>query len=913
MNLKPLLGSILVALIIAQVSLAHSAVLPHTTTTIAGDAENGQSSVATQGGQKLFEDTFGKFIAVYQDTSGRVAVKYTNSDPTIASSWSTAVRAGAASQYRTPAAVLVSPTSLRVIVELGAGPGNIVDLPATIQRDSQSNIVGVSFGSATILDSSGRAEFPAAILAHNGDIIAVWNWLDTANSDRVKAFRWKAGTGWTSLTGSGTVPDNAIVDTSNRLEIIPNLIQRPDNHNIYLVGNRDEDSSAKQIVFNKATFDGSNWSWGTQNLNYEINAARGAFDSPSMVWDPTRNVVVVTHDISGTERYAVFTLNSQDQKVHIDTPELQMGNNEWGSITVDPTTGDYYLFTIDTIDLALFHDNGMLGYTWRSGDTWNTALTILDSTTDNIAISLRRVGNSPFIDLLSENSRDLKLYRLTLTGGSGDTSPPTKPQGLTANVVSGARVNLSWQPSTDNIAVAGYDISRNGIRIATVTGTSYSDTSAQLSNTYFYTVVAFDASNNLSPSSDPVTVVMPRGVVLTPADDAYVRQDRPDQNFGSATRLNVDNKPVTNLLVKFSVTGVGGSTIQSAKLRLFNVDGSNMGGTFYAAVSNSWNGATVTWNNAPAAGPTLLGSLGSVSTGNWYEVDITSLITGDGTVTLRASSTSTNGASYSSNEGSNPPQLVIIFSGCNDCEPPSQPQNLTAIAVTSTHIDLSWDASTDNTGVAGYDIYRDSSYKATVDGGTTTYPNTSVSPGTTYTYNVVAFDGEGNRSPPSAPATATTPGGSSLLTFTPTDDASILAASPTSNFGSDQTLQADLSSLQNFLVKFTVTGVGSGQVVSANLRLFNVNPSSVGGVFYRAADNTWNEGSVTWDNAPAADPTPLASLGPVSTNTWYEVDLTSLITGDGVYSLRVTSTSSDGADYSSKEGANAPQLIVTLA
>jgi len=822
------------------------------------------------------------------------------------------VKAAAASQYRTPAAVLVSPTSLRIIVEEGAGPGIIKDLPVTLARDASNSIVGVSFGSATILDSSGRAEFPAAILAHNGDIIAVWNWLDTSNSDRVKAFRWKLGMGWTSLTGSGGTPDNAIIDASNRLEIIPNLIQRPDNHNIYLVGNRDEDSSPKNLVFNKATFDGSNWAWGTQSLAYETNAARGMFDAPSLVWDPTRNVVVAAYDISGTTHYGVFTLNAQDQKTHIDTPTLEMGNNEWGTITVDPATGDYYIFTIDTVDAALNHDNGMLGYTWRTGGQWNTALTIIDSDTNNIATSLRRTGNSPFFDLLYEDNGNLKLVRLALTGGTGDTSPPTKPQGLTANIVGGTRVDLSWQPSTDNVAVVGYEVFRNGASLATVTGTTYSDTSVQLSNTYSYTVVAFDASNNLSPPSDTAIVIMPQGRVFNPTDDAYIRQDRPDLNFGGSTRLNADNKPVTDFLVKFTVTGIAGNTIQAAKLRLFSVDGSNIGGTFYAAINN-WTEATLTWNNAPAAGPTPIASLGPVSNGNWYEVDITPLITGDVTMTLRVKSTSTNGAGYSSGEGANPPQLVVIFSGCADCEPPSQPQNLTAIAVTGTHVDLSWDASTDNTGVAGYDIYRDTIYRATVGGGTSTYPDTSVSPGTTYTYNVVAFDGEGNRSPPSAPATATTPGGTSLLAFTPTDDASILAASPTSNFGSDPTLQADLSSLQNFLVKFTVTGVGSAQVASAKLRLFNVNPSSVGGVFYRAADNTWNEGSVTWDNAPAADPTPLASLGPVSTNTWYEVDLTSLITGDSVYTLRVTSTSSDGADYSSKEGANAPQLIVTLA
>jgi hypothetical protein len=53
----------------------------------------------------------------------------------------------------------------------------------------------------------------------------------------------------------------------------------------------------------------------------------------------------------------------------------------------------------------------------------------------------------------------------------------------------------------------------------------------------------------------------------------------------------------------------------------------------------------------------------------------------------------------------------------------------------------------------------------------------------------------------------------------------------------------------------------------------------------------------------------------VASSTWYEVDLSSLIRGDGVYSLRVTTASTDGVKYRSKQdvGGFAPQLVVTLA
>lgn len=75
----------------------------------------------------------------------------------------------------------------------------------------------------------------------------------------------------------------------------------------------------------------------------------------------------------------------------------------------------------------------------------------------------------------------------------------------------------------------------------------------------------------------------------------------------------------------------------------------------------------------------------------------------------------------------------------------------------------------------------------------------------------------------------------------------------------------------------------------------------------------WSEGSVTWNTAPTAG-TVLATLGAVTNGSWYEVNITTLITGDGTYCLRVDSSSSDGADYSSKEASSfAPQLVVSVA
>lgn len=100
---------------------------------------------------------------------------------------------------------------------------------------------------------------------------------------------------------------------------------------------------------------------------------------------------------------------------------------------------------------------------------------------------------------------------------------------------------------------------------------------------------------------------------------------------------------------------------------------------------------------------------------------------------------------------------ALGFADCDgpaDTEPPTVPANLQATAVSSNQIDLTWDAATDNIGVAGYNVYRDGIQVAT--SSTTSYSDTGLSSSTTYTYEVTAFDAAGNESGKSTPASATT-------------------------------------------------------------------------------------------------------------------------------------------------------------
>lgn len=86
-----------------------------------------------------------------------------------------------------------------------------------------------------------------------------------------------------------------------------------------------------------------------------------------------------------------------------------------------------------------------------------------------------------------------------------DTTPPSAPTGVSATALSAAAISVSWNPATDNIGVAEYVVVRNGVRIATVPGTSYADSGLAASTTYTYTVIAVDTSANESTESAPAS------------------------------------------------------------------------------------------------------------------------------------------------------------------------------------------------------------------------------------------------------------------------------------------------------------------------------------------------------------------------------------------------------------------------
>lgn len=88
-----------------------------------------------------------------------------------------------------------------------------------------------------------------------------------------------------------------------------------------------------------------------------------------------------------------------------------------------------------------------------------------------------------------------------------DNEAPTAPSGLKVKSATRSSASLTWNASTDNVKVKGYKIYCNGIEVADTTKTHYTAKSPfRLGLDVFY-VKAYDLVNNISGSSNKVTVI----------------------------------------------------------------------------------------------------------------------------------------------------------------------------------------------------------------------------------------------------------------------------------------------------------------------------------------------------------------------------------------------------------------------
>jgi len=482
-----------------------------------------------------------------------------------------------------------------------------------------------------------------------------------------------------------------------------------------------------------------------------------------------------------------------------------------------------------------------------------------------------------------------------ITGAAGwDQLAPTTPAAVTANALGGSAVQLSWDPSFDNVKVDRYRVERsddgvNFTLLGETTATGYTDTAVVDGAVYYYRVSALDGLDHISPASAVVSAVL-------------------------------DSVPPT------APTNLTGAPDSPAQITL------------------TWSGAS---DNVAIAGYAVLRNNVLVATPTGTTYTDTGLT--PGTTYTYAVQTLDFGGNASA-------PITTQVTTPQDLTPPSVPGGLAAVAVSDSTVHVTWTASTDDTGVAGYKVYRDSLVTATGSTADTFFDDGPLNPSVAHNYRVTAFDGAGNeslvgdsevvvvRTLPSAPtalAVVDAPadsGGNLNLTWTPWASVSVteqrIYRSLTA--GGPYSLVAGVG---NTVAAYTDTGLTNGTTYYYVIRSFdgvnesldsaeagafpfnNASPNPPTSLF--AADTPADNGGsigLTWSvstsgtvvaqrvyraTAPGAyGATPIATFADNTTTTYTDADA-ALVNGTTYYYV-VRSFNGTAESLNSNEAAAAP-------
>lgn len=99
---------------------------------------------------------------------------------------------------------------------------------------------------------------------------------------------------------------------------------------------------------------------------------------------------------------------------------------------------------------------------------------------------------------------DIALDDFGVTASAPDTQAPSVPTSLSVSAVTDTTIDLSWNASSDNVGVTGYDVYQGTALLGSVVGTSANVTDLTEGTTYSFTVRAKDAAGNVSNTSNPV-------------------------------------------------------------------------------------------------------------------------------------------------------------------------------------------------------------------------------------------------------------------------------------------------------------------------------------------------------------------------------------------------------------------------
>jgi chitodextrinase len=548
------------------------------------------------------------------------------------------------------------------------------------------------------------------------------------------------------------------------------------------------------------------------------------------------------------------------------------GKWHWGAYTFTTTRtltpGTAYTITFGTDNATSYttmgvRDGATAGYGFSAASTFSDGWA--QFSTDGSTWSNWTTGGSPATD------QDLQFY--FDLGSVADTIAPSVPTNLSGTAISSSQINLTWTASTDNVGVTGYKIFRNGAQVGTSATASYSDTGLTANTTYSYTVSAYDAAgNNSAPSAakSVSTVICYTGTNVWQSQPITAQTGNFEIQFDMTP--NVSNLP--NGVIGLSQNAATAYT-DLANIIAFETRGvidARNGGTYQAQTVMNYTGGNKYHARMDVYIPTHTYSIYVTPPGSSEQT----IGTNYAVRTEQAADTSINYLSLDPSAG-NVTVCGITTSAIVDTTPPSIPTNLSGTVISSSQINLTWTASTDNVAVTGYKVFRNGTQVGT--SAAASYSDTGLAASTVYSYTVGAYDAAGNNSAQSA----------SINTIT------LRASAPVIAVGSRVTTTANLNVRQTASPGATKLGtepVGSlGTVVGG--------PTTASGhtwwqINYDNTINGWSIGdylvAVPVASSPAIGMTtpfsPIASAQSMSTNTSliYQLDLAARGTSSSVSS-----------------------------
>ena len=405
----------------------------------------------------------------------------------------------------------------------------------------------------------------------------------------------------------------------------------------------------------------------------------------------------------------------------------------------------------------------------------------------------------------------------------------------------------------------------------------------------------------------------PAQMTFAPLGDARVRSNRPNKNYGLSDPLRVDEDSTSyRSYLKFEVAGLTGP-VQSAKLRMYVLNGSVNGlsvhevSNDFLGTSNPWTETGITWNNAPAITGAPLDSLAAITPGQLIELDVTAAITDNGTVSFGLMGGGDDGARLSSKEGGTPPELVIVSLTGPPPVPTADFVGTPLSGAAPLTVDFT-DLSTGSPTAWGWSF-------GDLETSTVQNPSHTYTAMGTYEVSLTVGNASGtDMETKTGYVTVSAP--PAVQTLQPDHDARVEEDEPNRNFGASDPLWVDEDdNTFHSYMKFDIQSL-AGTVVSATLRLYAINGSVDGVAVYSVSENlegsgtAWTESNITWNNAPFIGGLPIDSVSQVQIGTWVELDVTSVIVGNGVVSFGLANDGDDSARFNSKEGANKPELVI---